>query len=145
MILLSTRDCSLTVLALTESEDEEESDEEEEEEDRPAAPADGLQTPSGLETPSGFASVTSTVPGGLDTPAFLDLRKQREGTDVDEGPKSLYQVIPERENRMRGLMGSERVYDVSGLQNAGGPPVLGQEDRGTKVSLLSLLFCEVAS
>lgn len=75
------------------------------------------------------------MPGGLDTPAFLDLRKQREGTDASEGPKSLYQVIPERESRMRGLMGSERVYDISGVVGqAAGPPVLGQEDRGTKVS-----------
>lgn len=81
------------------------------------------------------------MPGGLDTPAFLDLRKQREGTDVDEGPKSLYQVIPERETRMRGLMGSERVYDISGVGGASGPPVLGQEDRGTKVSPLPRRPC----
>ncbi|SCZ96418.1 BZ3500_MvSof-1268-A1-R1_Chr8-2g10180 [Microbotryum saponariae] len=115
-----------------EDENEDEDEAEGEREGAQAAPADGLQTPSGLETPSGFASVTSTVPGGLDTPAFLDLRKQREQTEDDDGrPKSLYQVIPEREARMRGVMGSDRVYDVSGL-GAGGPPVLGQEDRGTK-------------
>lgn len=113
-----------------ESDEEEDSDEE----DEPAAPVDGLQTPSGLDTPSGFNSVTSTVPGGLETPDFLDLRKRREATDVDEGPKSLYQVIPERESRMRGLMGSDRVYDVSGIQQAPPPPVLGREERGTKVS-----------
>lgn len=94
-----------------------------------------MQTPSGLETPSGMASVTSTVPGGLETPDFLELRKRREETEpeVDSGPKSLYQVLPERESRMRGFMGSDRVYDVSGVtQQATKAPVLGQEDRGTK-------------
>ncbi|KAM0787184.1 hypothetical protein ACM66B_006430 [Microbotryomycetes sp. NB124-2] len=127
-------------LEIEDEESEEEEDEDEAEDDEEAqedararqhALADGLQTPSGLETPSGFASVTSTVPGGLDTPAFLDLRKQRETTESEEGPRSLYQVIPERDSRIRGMMGSERVYDMSGVGGAG-PPVLGQEDRGTK-------------
>ncbi|BGP20962.1 hypothetical protein JCM10213_007121 [Rhodosporidiobolus nylandii] len=118
-----------------EASEEEESDEEEEEEEQEPSTADGLQTPSGLETPSGLASVTSTVPGGLETPDFLELRKRREETEVDDGaPKQLYQVLPERESRMRGFMGSDRVYDVSGLAgaNQAGPPVLGQEERGTK-------------
>lgn len=119
----------------TESEEEESEDEEEAEEDEQPTPADGLQTPSGLETPSGMASVTSTVPGGLETPDFLELRKRREETEpeADTGPKSLYQVLPERESRMRGFMGSDRVYDVSGVtQQPAKAPVLGQEDRGTK-------------
>jgi hypothetical protein len=60
------------------------------------------------------------------------LRKRREETEVDEGPKSLYQVLPEKESRMRGFMGSDRVYDVSGLSQPAAPPVLGQEERGTK-------------
>lgn len=129
---LSSLIVELTLL-LPESEEEEES-EGEEEERRPETPAGGLETPSGLDTPSGFASVASTVPGGIETPDFLDLRKRREGTEVDEAPKSLYQVIPERESRMRGLMGSDRVYDVSGVVGAAAaPPVLGQEERGTKV------------
>ncbi|KAG0655590.1 hypothetical protein C6P46_000813 [Rhodotorula mucilaginosa] len=117
------------------SEEEESEEEEEDEDEEQAAPGDGLQTPSGLETPSGMASVTSTVPGGLETPDFLELRKRREETEpeVDTGPKSLYQVLPERESRMRGFMGSDRVYDVSGVtQQATKAPVLGQEDRGTK-------------
>lgn len=85
-----------------------------------------------MDTPSGFTSVASTVAGGLETPDFLELRKRREGTDIDEGPKSLYTVIPEKDSRIRGLMGSDRAYDVSGIsQNM---PVLGQEDRGNKVS-----------
>ena len=82
------------------------------------------------------------MPGGLETPDFLELRKRREETDAsdaDAGPKELYQVLPERESRMRGFMGSDRVYDVSALgagagagAGAAAPPVLGQEDRGTK-------------
>ncbi|KAL8281215.1 hypothetical protein RQP46_006249 [Phenoliferia psychrophenolica] len=117
--------------------DEEESDEESDDSDSDtdeATPSSGLETPSGLDTPSGFNSVTSTVPGGLETPDFLDLRKRREVSSsvaADEGPKSLYQVIPERESRMRGLMGSDRVYDVSGVV-APVVPVLGKEERGTK-------------
>ncbi|GAA5901032.1 hypothetical protein JCM5296_007291, partial [Sporobolomyces johnsonii] len=129
-------------------EEEEESEEEEEEGEGEPTPTGGLETPAGgLETPSGLASVTSTVPGGLETPDFLELRKRREATDVaagadeDDGrPKELYQVLPERESRMRGFMGSDRVYDVSALSGAAagkgagaaGPPVLGQEERGTK-------------
>ncbi|KAG0145128.1 hypothetical protein CROQUDRAFT_659070 [Cronartium quercuum f. sp. fusiforme G11] len=121
--------------------DEEESDEESEEEsDDEAGPssAEGLQTPTGLETPSGLASITSTVPGGLETPDFLELRKRREGTgvnepEVDSGPKSLYQVIPEKETKITGFMGSERVYDVRGISQQGhNVAMLGQEDRGNK-------------
>ncbi|KAF8902769.1 hypothetical protein CPB84DRAFT_1746502 [Gymnopilus junonius] len=115
-----------------EEEEEEESEEEEEEEEAETAPADGLQTPSGLETPSGMTSVVSTVAGGLETPDFLELRKGRSVSEAMEpsGPRSLYQVVPEKQTSVRGLMGSERGYDVSAV--AGAPiPVLGDE-RGTK-------------
>lgn len=116
-----------------ESSEEEEEEEEQEEEEETMAPADGLQTPSGLETPSGMTSVVSTVAGGLETPDFLDLRKSSGVRQVSEdtGPKSLYQVVPERQTAIRGLMGSERGYDVSGLGGAN-VPVLGQEQRGSK-------------
>ncbi|KAH7921056.1 DUF382-domain-containing protein [Leucogyrophana mollusca] len=119
-----------------EEEEEEESEEESEEEEEDAAepaPADGLQTPSGMETPSGMTSVVSTVAGGLETPDFLELRKssaRAPSEAADTGPRSLYQVVPEKQTSVRGLMGSERGYDVSGV--AGAPiPVLGEE-RGTK-------------
>ncbi|KDR81359.1 hypothetical protein GALMADRAFT_113566 [Galerina marginata CBS 339.88] len=116
-----------------EEEEEDESEEEsEEEESTEPAPADGLQTPSGLETPSGMTSVVSTVAGGLETPDFLELRKGRSVSEAMEpsGPRSLYQVVPEKQTSVRGLMGSERGYDVSAV--AGAPiPVLGDE-RGTK-------------
>ncbi|KAF9473856.1 DUF382-domain-containing protein [Pholiota conissans] len=115
-----------------EEEEEEESEEESEEEETEPAPVDGLQTPSGLETPSGMASVVSTVAGGLETPDFLELRKGRTVSEAMEstGPRSLYQVVPEKQTSVRGLMGSERGYDVSAV--AGAPiPVLGDE-RGTK-------------
>lgn len=115
-------------------EEEEESEPESDEEEEQVAPADGLQTPSGLDTPSGMASVVSTVAGGLETPDFLELRKGRsmsEAMDSSSGPRSLYQVVPEKQTSVRGLMGSERGYDVSAV--AGAPiPVLGDE-RGTKV------------
>ncbi|KAH9928568.1 uncharacterized protein BXZ73DRAFT_48338 [Epithele typhae] len=117
-----------------EEEEEEESEEEsEDEEEQAPAPADGTQTPSGLETPSGMASVVSTVAGGLETPDFLELRKNatRATSEADSGPRSLYQVVPERQTAVRGLMGSERGYDVSAVAGNSAIPVLGDE-RGTK-------------
>lgn len=119
-----------------EEEEEEESEEEsEEEEEQQAMPVDGMQTPSGLETPSGMASVVSTVAGGLETPDFLELRKNasRPTPDVDTGPRSLYQVVPEKQTSVRGLMGSERGYDVSAVSSGGAIPVLGNEERSNKV------------
>lgn len=120
-----------------EEEDEEpsSSDEEEEEEEEPAQSAEsiasGLQTPSGLETPSGMASVVSTIAGGLETPDFLELRKNvPRSTSEAPGSRSLYQVLPEKQTNVRGLMGSERGYDVSAA-TAAAIPVLGEE-RGTK-------------
>ena len=121
-----------------EEESEEESEEDEEEMDT-TGPADGLQTPSGLETPSGMASVVSTVAGGLETPDFLELRKGSRGQDREDeprGPRSLYHVVPEKQTNVRGLMGSERGYDVSAVSGSGAHvPVLGEER--TKVRSLS--------
>ncbi|PPQ78429.1 hypothetical protein CVT25_011874 [Psilocybe cyanescens] len=121
---------------LEPEEEDEESEESEEgsddEESGEPTPADGLQTPSGMETPSGMTSIVSTVAGGLETPDFLELRKGRSVSEAMEssGPRSLYQVVPEKQTSVRGLMGSERGYDVSAV--AGAPiPVLGDE-RGTK-------------
>jgi splicing factor 3B subunit 2 len=82
-------------------------------------------------------SVVSTVAGGLETPDFLELRKHsgRAASEaIESGPRSLYQVVPEKQTSVRGLMGSERGYDVSAV--AGAPiPILGDE-RGMKVLLL---------
>ncbi|PWN20731.1 DUF382-domain-containing protein [Microstroma glucosiphilum] len=131
-----------------EEEEEEESEEEEEEEAEDEVPEEeeeGLPR-DGLETPGGMQSVTSTIPGGLETPDFLELRKQgRGGTSTPasqlaqmEDPRqtqqrSLYQTIPETQGSMRGFMGSERGYDLSSSASASAAPVLGAEDgRGTK-------------
>ncbi|KIO32760.1 hypothetical protein M407DRAFT_211412 [Tulasnella calospora MUT 4182] len=113
-----------------EEESEEESEEEDEEEATDSAPTDGLQTPSGLETPSGMHSVVSTVPGGLETPDFLELRKTASRSE-DTGPRQLYHVVPEKQTSIRGLVGSERGYDVSAVAGGAHVPVLGEE-RGTK-------------
>lgn len=131
---------------MTESEEEEEEEseaeeEEEEDDDRPsrsaAAPGAGAETPSGLATPSGYQSMVSTVPGGLETPDFIDLRKKtREDTeDLQSGPKELYHVIPERETSSKGFMGSSTAYDLGSVGKGPGPSVLGADDRGTKVSI----------
>ncbi|KAF5357952.1 hypothetical protein D9756_001185 [Leucocoprinus leucothites] len=115
-----------------EEEESEEESEESEEEEVADVQMDGTQTPSGLETPSGMASVVSTVGGGLETPDFLELRKNARPTaDAGEtGPRSLYQVLEEKQTNVRGLMGSERGYDVSGVGGSA-IPVLGEE-RGSK-------------
>ena len=116
-----------------EEEESDDEDEEEEEEATDAAPVDGLQTPSGLATPSGMASVVSTVAAGLETPDFLELRKTSTAPVRDEGGnRQLYSVLPEKQTGVRGLMGSERGYDVGGVVGAS-VPVLGEE-RGNKVN-----------
>lgn len=84
-----------------------------------------------------MASVVSTVAGGLETPDFLELRKNASRvSDVgDSSSRSLYQVVPERQTSVRGLMGSDRAYDITGVSGAAqNLPVLGEE-RGTKVSV----------
>lgn len=127
-----------------EEEEESEPEPEEEEDERPsrsaAAPGAGAETPSGLATPSGFQSMVSTVPGGLETPDFVDLRKKtREDTEeTPSGPKELYHVIPERETTAKGFMGSSTAYDLSNVGKGPGPSVLGVDDRGTKVGLATL-------
>jgi len=120
-----------------EDEEEEEEDEDDEEEEMPEdeEPAGGLETPSGMATPSGMHSVTSTVPAGLETPAFAELRKKRrEDSEAPapgpSQPRDLYQVIPERETTSKGFMGSSSAYDMSSV----GAGVLGAEDLGKKVS-----------
>jgi splicing factor 3B subunit 2 len=78
-----------------------------------------------------MASVVSTVAAGLETPDFLELRKTSAPTRDENGSRQLYSVLPEKQTSVRGFMGSERGYDISGVV---GPsvPVLGEE-RGTKV------------
>ncbi|KAG5458641.1 MAG: DUF382-domain-containing protein, partial [Olpidium bornovanus] len=87
----------------SESEEEEEEDEEEEErreeqeEGKAAAPEEELR--EGLVTPSGISS----VPSGLETPEFIELRKE---------------VLPERQTSISGFMGSQHSYDLSNVAAA---------------------------
>ncbi|OLL24850.1 Splicing factor 3B subunit 2 [Neolecta irregularis DAH-3] len=76
---------------------------------------DGLATPSGIATPSGFAS---SVPSGIETPDFIELRKQRAQED-DQA--QLYTILPEKEKSIRGFMGSQHGYDMSSVNK---PPML---------------------
>lgn len=135
-----------------EESDEEEEEEEEDEEMEEAPPGDGMQTPAGgMVTPSGMASTASTVPGGLETPDFMDLRKKREGTDsiapASDEKRDLYTVVQERRGApgSAGFLGSDRTYDLSGMANTAAPiGTLGQEDRGSKVRLMTLTRCCLA-
>lgn len=123
-----------------ESEEEMEQDEQDEDEDETASQApdrSGLETPSGLATPSGMQSVNSTVPGGLETPDFMDLRKKSANVEPEPG-RDLYTVVPERQTTAKGFMGSSTAYDLNNVgAKSGGAPVgaqvLGADDRGTKV------------
>ncbi len=90
-----------------------------------------------------MTSVVSTVAVDWRHLYFLELRKGRTVSEAAEsyGPRSLYQVVPEKQTNVRGLMGSERGYDVSAV--AGAPiPVLGDE-RGTKVRF-RIIFSQIS-
>ncbi|KIW80782.1 hypothetical protein Z517_07399 [Fonsecaea pedrosoi CBS 271.37] len=115
-----------------ESEEEEEDEDEEEEEEEGVA---GLDASTGMETPSGMTSAVPTEIGGTETVSEFDLRKRR-GTETEESshPRSAYQVIPERQTRVEGFFGGDRVYDLKAAQqhSASGVPVLGQDDASRK-------------
>merc|ERR1712097_32846 len=88
-----------------ESESEEESeDEEEKEEEEQVAVEDGDEGEDG------------------DEPESIDLRKRSSKTATTTGedePKELYKVIGEKEVKIgSALMGSERIYDVSGAASS---------------------------
>ncbi|CAB4475974.1 uncharacterized protein OCT59_018011 [Rhizophagus irregularis] len=131
-----------------ESEEEEEEEEEEPVEEDPAASKalqEGLVTPSGLSSvPSGLetpeyielrkfqnTSTTSTttntasLASGLETPDFIELRKYQK-SDEDE-PKQLYTVLPQKEASISGFMGSQHVYDLSSTSTSG--PLKGTTKR----------------
>ncbi|KAI1629032.1 hypothetical protein EDD37DRAFT_615871 [Exophiala viscosa] len=113
-----------------EEEEEEEEDEDEEEEQDGEEGGAALATKSGIETSTGLASYVPTEIGGTETVSEFDLRKRR-GTETEESshPRSAYQVIPERQTRVEGFFGGDRVYDLkSTQQNADSLPVLGQDE-----------------
>ncbi|KAI8061124.1 hypothetical protein BC940DRAFT_279882 [Gongronella butleri] len=123
-----------TLFGELESDEEEESEEEsegeeveemeqeeankEEEEEPEAAAADGLVTPSGM------ASVSTM--GGLETPATVELRKERRPAAANEPPKQLYQVLQETDKSVSGLMGSQHGYNVSNIDKPEIAPTTGR-------------------
>ncbi|QSL67145.1 hypothetical protein MERGE_001534 [Pneumocystis wakefieldiae] len=98
-----------------DEESEQEDDEEEEQRDfamNNQEMFDGIETPSGVETPSGMVS---SVPSGIETPEYIELRKQRiPEVEVDSG-RSFYQPLAEQQSRIKGFMGSEHIYDLSSV------------------------------
>ncbi|KAJ1020802.1 hypothetical protein NDA18_005652 [Ustilago nuda] len=85
----------------------------------------------------GLQSVASTVAAGLQTPSFIELRKDARVEDNKEAaPRSLYQVLPERaasSSASGQFIASERLYDLEGAKPHwhSNEPLLGSE-RGTK-------------
>jgi splicing factor 3B subunit 2 len=101
-----------------EYEEEEEESEEEEEEEKEEVEQATEDLADGLATPSGMASIAS----GLETPDHIELRKDRK-KDEDEGPKQLYQVLPEVQKNISGFMGSQHGYDLTAVDKPPtGPP-----------------------
>jgi len=116
-----------------EEEEEEEESEEEEEADEDEIVA-GLATSSGTKT-SGVASVEPSVYGGTESVrGDFSLRKERRGTETEETPypRSAGQVIQEQNVKTSGFFGSDRGYNLSGVQGTANLPVLGQEDNRRK-------------
>lgn len=119
------------------SEDEEQEDEEDEEEGE-EEPAEqlmdtGLQTPSGLETPGGVASAIPSEYAGTENAAGeFDVRKHHRGTRTEEStqPRSAFQVIPERQTRVQGFFGGDKVYNLNVASDD--LPVLGAEEHNRK-------------
>lgn len=114
------------------SEDEDE-DEEDEEEETPEEHMDtGLQTPSGFDTPGGLASsVPPELTAGEDAAGEFDVRKHRGArTDDILQPRSAFQVIPEKQTRIQGFFGGDKVYNLDGAPD--NLPVLGVEEQNRK-------------
>ncbi|KAI9326900.1 DUF382-domain-containing protein [Obelidium mucronatum] len=109
-----------------EDEEEEEQGDEEEQHQEESAPSQAYPE-SGLVTPSGLAS----VPSGLETPDYIELRKESRR---DEGPKELYKIIPQKDTAVRGFMGSQHTYDLSsaGSQFAPPPPSSGTASESSR-------------
>ncbi|OAD72198.1 hypothetical protein PHYBLDRAFT_11425, partial [Phycomyces blakesleeanus NRRL 1555(-)] len=103
----------------SDEEFEEEEDDEDEDEEEEGGDDNGTESTAqddtikeGLETPSGMASVAS----GLETPDFIELRKDVRKQEEDEAPKQLYQVLPEMPKNITGFMGSQHGYDLSTVE-----------------------------
>ncbi|CAO3656831.1 unnamed protein product [Mucor hiemalis] len=115
-----------------EYEEEEESEEEEEEDDeeseaQTSAEADSSDLADGLITPSGMSSIAS----GLETPDHIELRKDRV-RDEDDGPKQLYQVLPEVQKNITGFMGSQHGYDLTKVEKPTINPPPGRSSSSSK-------------
>lgn len=112
---------------------EEESEDEEEEGDEEETAA-GVATSSGIKT-SGVASVDPSVYGGTESVrGDFNLRKEKRGTETEETPypRSAGQVIQEQHVKTSGFFGSDRGYNLSGIQPPANLPVLGQEENKRK-------------
>lgn len=103
----------------------EESDPEQEADDDDEPEPEEQEEEAEPEDMSGVESVATGA--GVETPSFLELRKDSRLDTMPAPARSLYTVLPERAASSSGqLLGSERVYDIPSHA-----PVLGEE-RGRK-------------
>lgn len=102
-----------------EEEEEPESGEgeqsEEEPEPTPVEIEEGKRTQittidiQGMATPSGLASVA-----GMKTPQVIELRKEKPSQPTEfSKQQKLYEVLEQKESKIRGMMGSQHTYDLT--------------------------------
>ena len=115
----------------SEEEEEEEEGEEEEEIAEEHMEA-GLQTPSGLETPADMTSVPSELTGAENAAGEFDVRKHYRGTRTEEPAqsRSAFQVIPEKQSRVQGFFGGDKVYNLNVASD--NIPLLEAEEQNRK-------------
>lgn len=92
--------------------DEEEDDEDEEEEEEEE---EGDEDMTGTQTSMTSASAMVSEIGGTESiGGEFTLRKQRKGIETEEprGPRSAYQVLPEKNIQSTGFFGGEHAYDL---------------------------------
>jgi splicing factor 3B subunit 2 len=105
-----------------ESDDEESDEEEEEDEDD----EDGEEDATGIQTSMTTASAMPSEVGGTESiGGEFTLRKQRKGIETEEpsGPRSAFQVIPEKSISSTGFFGGEHAYDLDAAKR----DTLGQQ------------------
>ncbi|CAG8451115.1 6863_t:CDS:10 [Ambispora leptoticha] len=83
-----------------------------------ASVANGLETPAYIElrkfqnAPQAAApTAAASLESGLQTPSVIELRKYQR-VEEDE-PKALFTVLPQKEASISGFMGSQHVYDLA--------------------------------
>lgn len=121
----------LEIVDESSEEEEEEDDEDEEDDDAQEENVDGEAMTDGIQTGT-QTGLASMAPSGIATPDHFELRKARaveedndeDGEEMADGevdfnrPRTLYQVLPERQQNVKGFYGSSHAYAVPSTPSA---------------------------